>query len=76
MSGLRFLEEPQAPALYRVHEGPTPEKLEALRTFLKQFGLDLTGGDNAAREGLWQAAREHQGPSHNPAVADGAVAVR
>ncbi|MDO8466043.1 MAG: ribonuclease R, partial [Gallionella sp.] len=40
-----FLKSRKHPALYRVHEGPTPEKLEALRTFLKQFGLDLTGGD-------------------------------
>jgi len=40
-----FLQSRKHPALYRVHEGPTPEKLEALRIFLKQFGLDLTGGD-------------------------------
>jgi ribonuclease R len=33
------------PALYRVHEGPTPEKLKALREFLKGFGLQLAGGD-------------------------------
>ena len=32
-------------ALYRVHQGPTPEKLTKLRDFLKQFGLQLTGGD-------------------------------
>jgi ribonuclease R len=31
--------------LYRVHEGPTAEKLEALRTMLKDFGLTLGGGD-------------------------------
>ena len=31
--------------LYRVHEGPTPEKLEALREFFKEFGLHLAGGD-------------------------------
>jgi ribonuclease R len=31
--------------LYRVHEGPTPERLEALRAFLKEFGLSLGGGD-------------------------------
>ncbi len=38
-------------ALYRVHEGPTPEKLEALREFLKSFGLRLGGGDEPhARE--------------------------
>jgi ribonuclease R len=33
------------PALYRIHEGPTPEKLEALRSMLKDFGLALGGGD-------------------------------
>ena len=34
------------PALFRVHEGPTPEKLEALREFLASSGLSLSGGDN------------------------------
>ena len=33
------------PTLYRIHEGPTPEKLEALRSMLKDFGLSLGGGD-------------------------------
>ena len=33
------------PALYRVHEGPTPEKLERLQEFLREFGLQLEGGD-------------------------------
>jgi len=33
------------PALYRVHQGPTPERLLALREFLKGFGLELGGGD-------------------------------
>jgi ribonuclease R len=40
-----FLRERGHPMLYRVHEGPTPEKLGALREFLKGFGLSLTGGD-------------------------------
>lgn len=40
-----FLREHDQPMLYRVHEGPTPEKLEALRDFLKGFGLELKGGD-------------------------------
>jgi ribonuclease R len=31
--------------LYRVHEGPTPERLKALRDFLKVQGLKLEGGD-------------------------------
>lgn len=40
-----FLLAHEQPALYRVHEGPTPEKLAALRSFLAEFGLDLGGGD-------------------------------
>jgi ribonuclease R len=40
-----FLRRQDHPMLYRVHEGPTPEKLAALREFLKGFGLALTGGD-------------------------------
>ena len=41
-----FLEAHKQSCLYRVHEGPTPEKLEALHSFLKEFGLSLPGGDN------------------------------
>lgn len=33
------------PALFRIHEGPTPEKLQKLRDFLKGFGLPLGGGE-------------------------------
>ncbi|MHB1086067.1 MAG: ribonuclease R family protein, partial [Thiobacillus sp.] len=40
-----YLLENKQPALYRVHEGPTPEKLAALREFMAEFGLDLPGGD-------------------------------
>jgi ribonuclease R len=40
-----FLQKHEHPALYRIHEGPTPEKLAGLRDFLKGFGLDLGGGD-------------------------------
>ena len=39
-----FLQEHQHPALYRVHEGPTPEKLEPLRAFLGMSALALGGG--------------------------------
>lgn len=42
---LRFLQAHEQPALYRVHEGPTPEKLAKLREFLGEFGLQLPGGD-------------------------------
>jgi ribonuclease R len=40
-----FLKEREHPALYRIHEGPTPERLEKLRTFLGTFGLQLGGGE-------------------------------
>ncbi|MEP1596518.1 MAG: ribonuclease R, partial [Halieaceae bacterium] len=40
----RFFEEAGLPILYRVHEGPTEEKLENLRSFLGELGLDLRGG--------------------------------
>src|SRR6185369_6800626 len=41
-----FLAEHKHPALYRVHEGPTPEKLAALRDFLASCALSLPGGDD------------------------------
>ncbi|MDR1461900.1 MAG: ribonuclease R [Azoarcus sp.] len=40
-----FLQSRGHPALYRIHEGPTAEKLEKLRGFLTEFGLALGGGD-------------------------------
>jgi ribonuclease R len=40
----RFLEKAQIPTLYRVHAAPEPEKIIALRQFLGEFGLQLTGG--------------------------------
>ncbi|MBS0319437.1 MAG: ribonuclease R [Proteobacteria bacterium] len=40
-----FLTEHKQHALYRVHEGPTPEKLTQLKAFLSSSALTLTGGD-------------------------------
>lgn len=40
-----YLSANEQPALYRIHEGPTPEKLASLREFLREFGLQLTGGE-------------------------------
>ncbi len=45
VSASDFLEKNEQPTLYRVHEGPSAEKLEALRTMLKDFALTLGGGD-------------------------------
>ena len=41
-----FLKRSRHPMLYRIHEGPTPEKLATLRDFLGEFGLQLGGGDD------------------------------
>ena len=41
----RFYDANKLPILFRVHEGPGEEKLEGLRKFLGELGLDLAGGD-------------------------------
>jgi ribonuclease R len=40
-----FLSSQEHPALYRIHEKPTVEKLELLRTFMGEFGFGVGGGD-------------------------------
>lgn len=40
----KFLEKNAIDGLYRVHEGPTDEKLENLREFIAELGLYLPGG--------------------------------
>jgi len=41
----RFLKKHKIPALYRVHDGPSEERLGNLRLFLGELGLQLAGGD-------------------------------
>ena len=40
-----FLARHKHPCLYRIHDAPTEEKLDNLRAFLAEFGLDLGGGE-------------------------------
>ena len=40
-----WLKERKIPTLYRIHEGPTEEKLTALQSFLQGIGLKLWGKD-------------------------------
>ncbi|MGO1767738.1 MAG: ribonuclease R [Advenella sp.] len=40
-----FMKANKRHGLYRVHEGPTPEKLKNLREYLRTLGLSLGGGD-------------------------------
>ncbi|MAD47231.1 MAG: ribonuclease R [Oceanospirillaceae bacterium] len=41
-----FLQRYKVPALYRVHNGPTSEKLENLHSFLGEMGLSLAHGQD------------------------------
>ncbi len=41
-----FIARAKHPALYRVHEGPTPEKRTLLQNYLKALGLGLGIGDD------------------------------
>jgi len=45
VAAARFLERNKVAGLYRVHEPPTPDRLDNLRQFLAQAGLRLDGGD-------------------------------
>ncbi|WP_374088793.1 ribonuclease R [Methylomicrobium lacus] len=44
MAAARFLNKKKIPKLLRIHEGPSADKLLALRTFLGELGLKLGGG--------------------------------
>ena len=49
-----FIAQSKHQGLFRVHEGPTPEKMEILRNYLKASGLGLTIGDDP-KPGEFQA---------------------
>ena len=41
-----FISQSKHIALFRVHEGPTPEKMDMLRAYLKAIGLGMTVSDD------------------------------
>ena len=43
-----FIAQGKHVGLYRVHEGPTPEKIEILRNFLKMTGIGMSISDDPA----------------------------
>lgn len=45
VAAARLMEKLELPILYRVHEGPTEKKLKALRDFIGELGLHLSGGN-------------------------------
>lgn len=42
----QFLAKQKIPSLYRIHEGPSSQKLDNVRTFLSELGLQLMGGES------------------------------
>jgi ribonuclease R len=56
-----FIQTHKHPSLYRVHEGPTPEKLATLQSYLKALGLGLSISDDpkpAEYQAIAQATAE------------------
>lgn len=56
-----FISQHKHPCLYRVHEGPTLEKLENLRTTLRLVGLTLGGGEKPTTKDYAHLAEKIQG---------------
>ena len=56
-----YIAQHKHPCLYRVHEGPNPEKLENLRNILKLAGLTLAGGDQPTTKDYAILAEKMQG---------------
>ncbi|QEL56241.1 ribonuclease R [Chromobacterium paludis] len=63
-----FLQKNGHKALYRVHEGPTEEKLENLRGFLGLVGLTLGGGDKPSAKDYGKLAEQIHGRPDAPVL--------
>ncbi len=46
VAAAEFIEKNKFPGVYRIHEGPSEERLEKFRAFLGELGLFLFGGQN------------------------------
>ncbi len=61
VSAARFTKKHKIPTLYRVHDGPKEEKIEALREFLSEFGLTLGGGDKPTPKDFSKVLKQIEG---------------
>jgi len=61
VSAAKFLEKHNLVGLYRVHEGPTDQKLTNLRALLSELGLGLAGGDKPSSGDYQQLMQSIQG---------------
>jgi ribonuclease R len=55
-----FLDARGHPVLYRVHDVPAPEKVQALRDYLAELGLQLSGGEQPAPKDYAQLLKRIQ----------------
>ena len=56
-----FMTRNKRHGLYRVHEGPTPEKLQTLRAYLATVGLSLDGGDDPGTDDYARLIQQARG---------------
>lgn len=63
-----FLLKSKQKCLYRVHEGPTPEKLENLRNYLQLVGLTLAGNDKPTAKDYAKLAEQIHGRPDAPVL--------
>ncbi len=53
-----FLQKHDQMTLYRIHEDPSPEKIIALRNFLKEFGIQLGGKEKPSAKDYAQTLQK------------------
>ncbi|HEX5806680.1 MAG TPA: ribonuclease R [Macromonas sp.] len=63
-----FIAHGKHPGLFRVHEGPTPEKLETLRQYLKALGVGHTLGDEPRPMDFQQLAHATENRADAPQI--------
>ena len=61
VAAARFLARHKLPTLYRVHDGPQPDRLSDLREFLAELGLSLRGGDKPEAKHYAEVLRKAEG---------------
>jgi ribonuclease R len=62
------LERLRQPCMYRIHAPPSPQKLEGLREFLRQFGINLPPGDQIHPRDIDRVLRRVTGTEQAPLV--------
>lgn len=64
----RYLKWHKIPMLYRVHDKPKEVKLESLKTFLADFGIQLGGGDAPTGHDFAEVAQKAKGQPYEHLV--------